>query len=283
MTAVLGLRNATLDDRRFLLGVYASTRADELARVPWTDDQKQAFVEMQFTAQDRCYREHHPTGSFDVVLVDSRPVGRLYVDRWPLEIRIVDIALLPEHRNAGVGTSLLRRLMAEAAASSRKLSIHVEVFNPAVRLYTRLGFVPVEDRGVHRLLEWAAADGGRPAPSGDDGLVAHSDVVGPERHEEQRELPEVVVADGAGLLLDEPPVGGVERQRERDAANGLLPDLGRAVRGLLAAGQDEVERLAVGRAGGEQITDKRDEGRAGEAVEHGRQPTGAAATNGGRS
>jgi ribosomal protein S18 acetylase RimI-like enzyme len=53
-----------------------------------------------------------------------------------------------------VGTLLLRELQDEAAASGRSLSIHVERFNPALRLYERLGFQLLEDKGVYLLLEW---------------------------------------------------------------------------------------------------------------------------------
>lgn len=276
---MLSLRPSTAEDRDFLLEVYASTRAGELALLDWSDADKAAFVEMQFSAQDSYYREHYPDASFDVVVLDGRDVGRLYVDRWPGEIRIMDITLLPEHRNAGVGTSLLRRLTTEAAASSRKLSIHVEVFNPALRLYTRLGFVPVADRGVYLLLE-RGADGQPAAGSGDDGLVAHAPVVGAQRHQEQRERSEVGVAHGAGLLLDEAPVGGMEHERERDPANGRLPALTRAVGGLLAAGQNYLEGLAVGRTHGEHLADEGREGLAGEAVEHATQPTSGNGTEG---
>jgi ribosomal protein S18 acetylase RimI-like enzyme len=92
--------------------------------------------------------------------VDGRDAGRLYVARWPAEIRIMDIALLPEHRGRGIGSALLADLMAEATRASKPLTIHVERFNRAVRLYERLGFVPVADKGVYLLLQWS------PTPSG---------------------------------------------------------------------------------------------------------------------
>ncbi len=74
--------------------------------------------------------------------------------RWPDEICIVDIALLPEFCNRGIGTTILRTLQAEASAAGKPLRIHVERFNPALRLYERLGFRLVEDRGVYLFLEW---------------------------------------------------------------------------------------------------------------------------------
>ncbi|MBJ7356804.1 GNAT family N-acetyltransferase [Nocardioides sp.] len=155
-SATVVLRPVTDADRDFLVGVYGSTRDEELSQVAWAPGQREAFVRMQFDAQDADYRQRNPAGSFDVVEVDGRPAGRLYVDRRPEEIRIVDIALLPEYRGAGVGGRLLGRLMDEAAASGRRLSIHVEIHNRAAELYSRLGFGVVAERGVYRLMEWRA-------------------------------------------------------------------------------------------------------------------------------
>jgi ribosomal protein S18 acetylase RimI-like enzyme len=121
--------------------------------VPWDDAAKRAFLRMQFQAQGSWYREQMPDASFDVVLVDGARAGRLYVDRREDEIRIVDIALLPEHRGHGIGTRLLRQLLAEADATATRVTIHVERFNPALRLYERLGFREVADHGVYLLLE----------------------------------------------------------------------------------------------------------------------------------
>ena len=146
------LRAATPEDRDFLLAVYAGVREPELAQVEWPPGAKEAFVAQQFDAQDRYYREYYAGASFDVIEVDGRPAGRLYVDRWPAEIRIVDIALAPEFRGRGVGSVLLRGLIEEARASDRSLTIHVEHGNPARRLYERLGFVPVAERGHNTLM-----------------------------------------------------------------------------------------------------------------------------------
>jgi ribosomal protein S18 acetylase RimI-like enzyme len=148
------LRPATEADRDFLQALYASTRAEELAVTGWSEEQKRDFTEQQFTAQDAHYRQHYPSAEFSIVKRDGEAIGRLYVDRWTREIRIMDIALLPEHRGAGIGTRLLRGLMEEAAAAGKALSIHVEKFNPALRLYDRLGFRVKEDKGVYLLMEW---------------------------------------------------------------------------------------------------------------------------------
>lgn len=120
--------------------------------MPWDDGQKEAFLRMQFDAQDRWYREHYAGASFDVVEVDGEPAGRLYVHRSRSEVRIVDIALLPEHRGKGVGTELLRQVIDEADAKGQRVTIHVEHFNPAATLYARLGFTVAEDKGVYLFL-----------------------------------------------------------------------------------------------------------------------------------
>jgi ribosomal protein S18 acetylase RimI-like enzyme len=137
----------------FLLALYATTREDELKQVPWTAEQKAAFVHQQFWAQHTHWHENYTDTTWDLVLVDGVPAGRLYVARWPEDIRIVDIALMPEHRGAGLGTRMIREIFAEGDASGRKVSIHVEIFNPARRLYERLGFVQAGEHGVYLLME----------------------------------------------------------------------------------------------------------------------------------
>lgn len=144
----------------FLLQLYATTRADEMAMVvDWSDEQKEAFVRLQFEAQHAWYQEHYGDAQFDLVLVDGAPAGRLYVHRRAGEIRLVDISLIPELRGRGIGTNLLQELMAEAEAAGKPLTIHVEKYNPAMRLYQRLGFKSIADRGPYDLMEWRPDSG----------------------------------------------------------------------------------------------------------------------------
>jgi GNAT superfamily N-acetyltransferase len=148
------LRPVQAGDEPFLREVYGSTRMDELAVTNWTVEQKRAFVEMQFAAQRQHYMEHYADASFSVILERDVPVGRLYVARWEREIRIVDIALLPDFRGRGIGGALISKLLEEGRATGRSVSIHVERFNPALRLYARLGFRLTEDKGVYLLMTW---------------------------------------------------------------------------------------------------------------------------------
>jgi GNAT superfamily N-acetyltransferase len=146
------LRPATIRDRSLMLRVYASVREPELERSGLPREQWGPFVEHQFEAQSQAYAKY-PDTSFEMILVDDEPAGRLIVARWPEELRVVDIALLPEHRGRGVAGELMRSLLTEADERGVKASIHVERFNPAQRLYTRLGFRPVAETGVYLLLE----------------------------------------------------------------------------------------------------------------------------------
>ena len=148
------LRPVGPDDFDFLVEVYGSTRAEELALVPWTKEQQEAFVRLQFAAQQDHYVQKYPTASHDIIMSDDRPVGRLYVARLDQEIRIVDITLLPAERNAGIGSYLIKQLLDEANRSGKVTRIYVEEFNPSLRLFERLGFSPSDQQGIHLLLQW---------------------------------------------------------------------------------------------------------------------------------
>lgn len=162
--AGIALRPVTAGDAPFLFDVYASTRMEELAQIGWSEPQQRSFLEMQFNAQRRYYESEYPAAEFQIILVRGQPGGRLYVHRRETEIRIMDIALLPPHRRQGIGSRLLREIQAEGGRSGRRVTIHVESFNPALRLYERLGFRTVARNGVYQLLEWAPANSQKTDP-----------------------------------------------------------------------------------------------------------------------
>jgi GNAT superfamily N-acetyltransferase len=160
MRHVLKLRPVSSNDDGFLIKLYASSRAEEMAGLPWDQDQRDSFMQMQFAAQQQDYKRRFPDGDHRLLLVDGEPAGRVYLARSGKEIRILDIALLPEHRNKGIGTGVIKGLLDEAARTQRPIRVYVEQFNPAMRLFERLGFSKTEDIGSHFLLEWRAADTG---------------------------------------------------------------------------------------------------------------------------
>lgn len=155
MDRLVTLRPITPEDDGFLYRIYASTREDELAVVDWDDGQKKEFLEMQFTAQHAFYMEQFPQAEFRIILLDEEPIGRLYVDRREDEIRIIDIALLAEHRNKGIGSTFLNDILSEGQQEGLPVRIHVEQNNPALRLYERLGFQKIGENGIYYLMEWS--------------------------------------------------------------------------------------------------------------------------------
>jgi ribosomal protein S18 acetylase RimI-like enzyme len=138
-----------------LARLYATTRSEEMKLVPWDEAQKAAFLRMQFDLQSRHYQEHYSDSAFLIIELDGTPIGRMYVRRSAEEIQLIDIALLPEHRGAGIGGDILKDLLAEGAKSGKPVRIHVAHQNPALRLYQRLGFRICEDKGLHYLMEWS--------------------------------------------------------------------------------------------------------------------------------
>ena len=152
MTPSVELRPAAATDQEFRFHVYACSRAEELAVVDWDGPARRAFLRQQFDARETWYRGQFAGATVDIVTVDGERAGVLCVDRGA-EIRIVEIALVPERRGRGAGTALLRAVLAEADAAGKRVTVHVEALNPARRLYDRLGFTVAEDKGVYVLLE----------------------------------------------------------------------------------------------------------------------------------
>jgi ribosomal protein S18 acetylase RimI-like enzyme len=135
--------------------VYGSTREQELAQVPWSVEQKQQFVRMQWEAQKNHYAAQHPNATHEIIYSENSDIGRLYLDRSGDKFHILDITLLPQHLNRGAGSFLLRQIMAEAKEAGKPVTIYVETFNPSLRLFERLGFTPIQQEGFHLLLQWA--------------------------------------------------------------------------------------------------------------------------------
>ncbi len=148
------LRPVQPADEPFLLQVYISTREQELSLVPWNEAQKEAFVRMQFDAQKRHYDTQFPGATHDIICQDEKPVGRIFLARLPEVFHIADITVLPQNRNAGIGSYVLSGIIREAAQAGKPVRIYVENFNPSLRLFERLGFLRAEEKGFHFLMEW---------------------------------------------------------------------------------------------------------------------------------
>jgi ribosomal protein S18 acetylase RimI-like enzyme len=150
----LGLRPATSEDEPFLRNLFATTRSDELALLNWDENQKKAFIAMQFNAQSRQYVMSYPHAHNSIILLNDAPIGRLLLDRGEREFTLVDVALLPAHRGAGIGTHLIEDFLLEAAAAGKPVKLNVWHSNPAKKLYQRMGFSAANDDGVYCEMWW---------------------------------------------------------------------------------------------------------------------------------
>jgi ribosomal protein S18 acetylase RimI-like enzyme len=140
-------------DRPFLLELYASTRQAEMAMVPWTPQQKSAFVQMQFLAQLAGYRETYPDAIHEIIVAEDRPAGRVWLDRRQSELHILDVTIDPVCRNAGIGSAVIREILLEGDRTGKRVTIYVEDFNRSRGLFERLGFRVAHQDGFQLLLE----------------------------------------------------------------------------------------------------------------------------------
>jgi GNAT superfamily N-acetyltransferase len=150
----ISTRPVTPDDDSFLRRVYKSSRGDDLRGLQWDEDRIDEFLEMQYDAERKFFENDYRKATDQIVALDGQPAGRLIVERREHEIRCVDLSLLPEHRNQGVGTFIINTLQSEATAANLPLRLQVIRFNRAVNLFERMGFVRTSETGTHFQMEW---------------------------------------------------------------------------------------------------------------------------------
>jgi ribosomal protein S18 acetylase RimI-like enzyme len=147
------LRPSRPEDRDFLFRLYASTREEELRPFAWTPVQQEAFLRMQFNAQQQWYAATYSSAETKIIEKDHEPIGRMIVQRGSGTWRLLDISLLPEHRGRGIGGELIRTLIKECGASGAVLQLQVLNTNPAQRLYARLGFIKTGEDQIYTQME----------------------------------------------------------------------------------------------------------------------------------
>ena len=150
----ISLRPVTAGDEEVLLEIYKSSRGDDLRELGWTEDRVNEFLGMQYEAQKHFLTNEYKRADDELILFEAEPAGRLIVERREHEIRFIDLALLAEHRNSGIGTFLIRRLQNEARREEKPLRLQIIRFNRAVNLLERLGFARISETGTHFQMEW---------------------------------------------------------------------------------------------------------------------------------
>lgn len=150
------LHRAAPEDEEFLISVYGSTREQELALVPWTDEQRHAFIKFQYIAQLNYYQSEFPNSEHWVIEADGKPVGRLFLDRREAQFRILDITILTPHRGKGIGLPVIRYVMNEAATVGKTVGINLDLYSSSQPIFERLGFKATEKTDSHTLYVWQA-------------------------------------------------------------------------------------------------------------------------------
>lgn len=145
----LKLQPISNSDMPFLYKIYRSTRIEEMKLTDWNSREIEEFLEMQFILQHKQYMENYKQASFDIIIYNNLPIGRLYINRYDNEIRIIDIGLLPEYRRIGIGNGIISDIITESECKNLPISLHVEYNNPATSFYRHLGFEPEKDLGVY--------------------------------------------------------------------------------------------------------------------------------------
>lgn len=148
--------DAKTEDQAFLYELYRSTRIEEVSAWGWEEGELDAFLRMQFDLRQRSYALQYPLAQHGVLLHNGVKVGGIILQESPQDIRLIDVSLVPEYRNGGIGTALLKGLQDKAAAHGKRIRLHVIRSNLAVSLYERLGFRVAEGDGIYAAMEWSA-------------------------------------------------------------------------------------------------------------------------------
>jgi GNAT superfamily N-acetyltransferase len=152
------LRPVQPDDEGFIFTLYAASRSDEMAVWGWPQAQQEAFLRLQFNGRQQHYKTQFPQAEHKIIMLDESMIGGMVVVKLDNAFRLADIVLLPEYRGKGYAAALIQDLLDEAKQVNKPVQLFVERFNPAIRLYERLGFAIVGDIGSHLSMEWTAGE-----------------------------------------------------------------------------------------------------------------------------
>lgn len=161
---MIRLRPERAEDHGFRYQLFCDSRLPEWYVVPMDPAMRAQLMEHQFRAQTETYLARFPRARFDILELGGERIGRIVVNRPGPYLHLVDHNIVPQLRNKGLGTTIMRALMAEARSAGIPFRLKVASSNdPSLRLYLRLGFVPIQEIPAYIELEWP--------PPGDAGLA----------------------------------------------------------------------------------------------------------------
>jgi ribosomal protein S18 acetylase RimI-like enzyme len=153
--STIAVRPVLPQDEIFLCELYRAMRSPEFALAPITADQREHLIRLQFRGQMASYAQHYPNSCYHIVLLDSKPIGRLWVAQLGREFHLVDIAVHPSVQSKGIGTALIQRLQQDAAKAGLPIRSCVFRYNTgSLRFHRRLGFNIERSDEVHYYMEW---------------------------------------------------------------------------------------------------------------------------------
>ena len=119
----------------------------------WPEHLRDSLLRMQYHARQQGIAGDYPQAAQEIILADGSPAGRLVVSRNEAEIRVVDIAVLPERQNRGIGGAVVQELIEESNRTGKPVRLTVTIMNPAIRFYENLGFRRIGGDQTQHFLE----------------------------------------------------------------------------------------------------------------------------------
>jgi ribosomal protein S18 acetylase RimI-like enzyme len=161
MSQVLTLRPARIDDQEFLYLLFYSVYLEKLHPVPMSEEEKKQLLDLMYQGFTQHYNSRAISSDDRLVLLNNESIGRIILLQTCEEIRLADLAILPQYRGRGIGSALISQVQTESVMSKRPIRLQVARFDRALRLYQRLGFYKTDAIGPYLHLEWSSKPPGQ--------------------------------------------------------------------------------------------------------------------------
>ena len=150
LDSLVGFRQVEETDEPFLKKVFCELRTEDIAAWEGIDGhQKDFLLGMQFDSQKQHYARAFPHADHQIITWKDEPIGQLLTHESESEKWCVDITILSDFRNRGIGSHVLAKLVEESNRDGMTFCLDVAKTNPAVALYERFGLRIKTDLGSH--------------------------------------------------------------------------------------------------------------------------------------